>query len=278
MTELNKTVTRDLLETRNDRVKEFLGEAKPSRFRSWRWVRKDFGEALDWIMGHPHDVRRGIYMSDTPGKEVWRLTVPSRFGGKEYVLKTYLFPKTFWDTFEESEALKEARNYAALEGIGVPAARVMACGETRLLGKVKESFIITGYIADTVDGSALMPGGYLWDKTDIRMAFSQKTLAILAHTHQCGFLHQDFHPRKLLIGNVENPDELTVTLIDVANGLYKARGSANMLSVAKDLFTFFVDMRLSADEIRLLCGYYLEHNPHCGFTPDSLWKMLKSLE
>ena len=279
MSEMSRdnTVTRELTETSLVRSRDFMKSLHSSRFRTWRWSVESFDAGLDWLLKHPHDVRNGIYMSDTPGKEVWRMTMPSRYGGREIVFKSYLQPKTFWDTIEESESLLEARNYVVLESMHVPAAHVLACGETRALGRVTQSFIVTEYLAGTLDGSALMPGGHLWERNDLRMAFSRKTLEIIAKTHQCRFFHNAFHPYKILVSNIEDADAMSVTLIDVANAGFRPRGS-NMLAIANDLLTFFVDLRLSSDEIKLLCGSYLEFNPNCGYTPQSLWKMLTSLE
>ena len=44
-----------------------------------------------------------------------------------------------------------------------------------------------------------------------------------------------------------------------------------------DLVHIFVLLRLSTKEIHELCAFYLEYNPDCGHTVQSLWDAMKDL-
>lgn len=280
MSELSTTATttQELTESAHRRLKRVFSELRASRTRSWRWCVSGFEEGLEWLLKHPHDVHCGVYMSDTPGKEVWHLALPKRFGPLEVVYKMYLQPMSLWDMFEESDALRESRNYAVLESLGVRTAEVLACGEQRSLGTVVHSFIVTRFIPDTINGSWFMPGGVYGEDADMRMAFSRKTLETIALTHQCRFFHNALHPHKILVRMADGTaDSMELTFIDVTSAGFRPKHGGYMLAIARDLLTLFVDLRLSSDEIKLLCAYYIELNPTSGFTPDSLWRMLVSL-
>lgn len=272
----NRASTQELRESSEACLKAYEEELQASRVMSWDWAEEEFRAGLSWLQAHPHEIRRGVYLSNTPGKEVWRLTLPARYGGHEIIYKNYIRPKTFWDAFEKSESVVEAMNYRLLESFGVPTPRVMGCGEHRSLGVIQESFIVTEYLDCAVDGSVLMPGGQLSDRGDIRSAFAGKAIELLASMHQCRFFHNAFHPHKILIHNVMDFESMRVSLIDVANATYKPR-SESMLSIARDIFTLVADLRLNAEDIQMLCGRYLEFNRHCGYTPEALWKMITSL-
>lgn len=272
--------TQELTLNAQQHLKKVMADLHASRTHSWTWCTPDFADGLEWLLKHPHDIHCGEYLSDTPGKEVWHLALPKRLNNAEIVYKTYLQPKSFWDMFEPSEAFRETRNYAILESLGVRTAEILACGEYRSWGTVKQSFVVTKYIPDTISGAWLMPGGVYGEDRDLRMAFSRKTLETIALTHQCRFFHNALHPHKILFrlpGDSQDYDTLKLTFIDVTSAGFRPAHGGYMLAIAKDLLSLFVDLRLSSDEIKLLCAYYIELNPASGFSPDSLWKMLVSL-
>ncbi len=278
MTSYPNIETKKLIANGQERQRELLKTMAPNRFITWHWTAEGFESAADWIKAHPHEVRSGIYLSDSPSKEVWRITVPPRHGDYEVVIKTYHRETFSWlRLFDRSNAVTEALNYATLDGLGIPVAETLACGEIRKFGKLKSSFIITRYIDNTIDGSSLMPGGSLADQDEFRIAFSKKALEIIARAHACGFSHTSFHPNKILISKNSTIDSQDLTLIDVAHGGFKNTMSMRA-AIAIDLATFFIDMRLATEEIKLLCAYYLDFNPFCGFTVDTLWEALIAVD
>lgn len=261
-------------ENKRQEERNSLSHMNASRIHSWEWCIPEFGEGLEWIKTHPHEIsKKSPYLSDTPGKEVWRVMIPDRYGAYEVVYKKYLIQAGFFDAFEESIALKEARNYKILSQLGIPVARVLACGEKRSLGRVNDAFIITEYLHNSIDGSTLMPGGNLWENSSMRSAFARKTIDWLTIAHRHLFFHNACHPYKILISTDSPEDNPDIMLIDVAQAAYKKHGDIKR-KIAEDLVTFFCDLRLSTEEIKMLCGYYLSNNPDCGFSVESLWQAL----
>lgn len=258
------------------RIVTYRQEIKASRIHSWEWSADGFYPAMRWLLTHPHDVRHGRFLSDTSGREVWRLTTPARYGGQDIVMKTYITPKGFQETFAPSEAVIEATNYAVLNELGISTAKVLACGENRSLGCVRSSFIVTEFIGNTYDGTTLMPGGALWESNDIRMKFSEEAFNVLARIHACKLFHKSFHPHKMLITKTEHVKDLAISLIDVTAAKFQNTGI--LTGIAEDILTFVVDMRLTAEEIQQLCKYYLLKNPTCHLSPQALWERLLKQE
>lgn len=274
MDTLSSTTTKELIETSHAQYRAMLKQMAPKRFRSWDWASEEFTEGADWILKHPHEIRSGVYLSDTPSKEVWRITIPNGLGDCEVVIKYYLEPVPSWTSIgNRSIAVNEALNYAALDGLGIPVAKLLACGEVRKFGKLESSYIVTRFIDNSIDGSALMPTGYLAEDIPLKMAFCRKALEIIARAHVCGFVHSAFHPNKILLDKNASFDSQKLTLIDVTRGGFN-KALSMRAAIAIDLATFFIDLRLDANDIENLCDHYLQFNTTSGFTPESLWEAI----
>ena len=277
MDTLSASTTKELIESSHVQYHALLQKMAPSRFHSWDWASDEFADGAAWIRRHPHEVRTGIYLSDTPNKEVWRITIPDVHGGGEVVFKFYKEPVLSLFTIgKRSIAVNEALNYATLEGLGIPVAKTLACGEVRRFGILKSSYIVTRFINNSIDGSALMPTGYLTEDMVLKMAFCRKALEIIARAHVCGFVHSAFHPYKILMDK-DDPCNSQLTLIDITKGGFNKTLSMRA-AIAIDLATFFIDLRLDAAEIETLCDHYLKFNTTCGFTSESLWEAIIAVD
>ena len=186
MDTLSASATKELVEASHVQYHALLKKMAPSRFHSWDWASDEFKEGAEWIRNHPHEIHTGLYLSDTPNKEVWRITIPDNHGGGEVVIKIYTEPTLSWFSVgKRSIAVQEILNYAAMEGLGIPVAKPLSCGEVRRLGRLKSSYIVTRFINNSIDGSALMPTGYLTEDKVLKMAFCRKALEIIARAHVC---------------------------------------------------------------------------------------------
>ena len=253
-------------------------EMRPSLLGSWQWAAPDFAQALNWLNDHPRKIRKGEYLSGSPGKEVWRFSLPMNQQGGEVIYKSYAFENMpLRSRLGFTPALQEAVNYAGLRAIGVPVPDLLACGETRQMGLLTNAFIITRNITDSQDGSALGPTGNLREQEGLRAGFCRRCMELLALAHQGGFLHRALFAHKILFvqDNTENAPELT--WIDVASCTYQPGMNLHQ-AIPRDLVNIFVDLRLSADEIQRHLAHYLECNPSCGYTPDTLWTALTRLK
>ena len=107
-----------LIENSHQQYRALLKEMSPRLLTSWDWASKDFTAGAKWIREHPHEIRTGIYLSDTPNKEVWRITVPETQDGYEVVVKYYYEPSPSWFALgQRSVAVNETLNYAMLEAL-----------------------------------------------------------------------------------------------------------------------------------------------------------------
>lgn len=259
------------------KLREQIRTMDISKMSTWHWARPDFQESLDWIMEHPRNLRKGEYLSDTPGKEVWRYTMPKGLGGITIIYKFYDCSRySLSRRLGQSLAVREAANFAALHEIGVPVSDVLACGENRHVGLLRGAFIISKCIPDAYDGSILMPRGSLREQTRLRMGFCRKSMEHIARAHQCGCYHSAFHAHKILFPKAYDQDEPSLTWIDVTNCQFYPFISMRQ-AIPRDLVCLFVDMRLSADEIKELCRHYLNFNPNCGYNLASLWNAMVKL-
>ena len=247
---------------------------RPSTVHTWHWSEESFEESAQWLRDHSTEVRHGMYLSDTPGKEVWLVSIPPKIGGGKVVLTSYVTPKSFWDTFALSEAWSEVRNSMVMKHLGIPTSKPLACGETRFCGRVTKSYVVSEYVPGSLSGKLLMPGGFLREEKGLRLAFSRKALEMLARAHRCDFYHGDFRPARILLSDKSTEKDMHLTLIDISKADFRPMFVSRMFLVATDLLSFFVDMRLTVKEIKELCESYLQCNPHSGFTVDSLWERL----
>ena len=256
---------------------EIIRLIKPSCVQSWHWSNSGFEEAAAWLRTHPHEIRHGLYMSDTPGKEVWHVSIPSKLGGFEIVMTSYVNAKSFWDMFTLSEAWNEVRNSVVMKSLGIPTPKILACGEERSWGKVSSSYVVSEYIPASLSGKVLMPGGQLREEKQLRRAFSMKAMELIARAHKCHFYHHDFRPGKMLMAENSTVDDMRLTMIDMYLADFRMPFASDRLLLADDLLAFFVDMRPTTKEIKELCEYYLYFNSGCGYTVESLWNKLVSM-
>lgn len=177
-----------------------------------------------------------------------------RMEGWDFAYKTQR-GKTFWRYLVRSSLpLRECFHYEILRQLGIPIPRVLAAGDTRKFFVLKESFLITDFLQDSVDGRIFMPGGkFRTGYDDLRRAFCIGNLKLLAKLHNAGYYHKAAHPRNFLFRG-SSPDDLELFWIDVAR-MRKARNFRRTVIV--DLHTFFCDMLLPRKEVTELLDIYL---------------------
>lgn len=106
-----------------------------SLINPWHWADDSFRDPLDWLINHPRNIKRGTYLSNTPGKEVWQYTLPKGFGNLSIIYKYYDYTRfSPLKRFGYSLAVREAQNFAAFKAIGIPVSEILACGENKHCG------------------------------------------------------------------------------------------------------------------------------------------------
>ena len=259
---------------RRDQMKRM----KMSRWGNWLWAAEGYEEAVDWLLSHPKNIRKGTYLSYSSFKEVWRYTLPAGFGGETIIYKYFDYNRESLESrLKLSMATNEAINSAALREVGVPVAEVLACGEDRHVGFLRGAFLITRCVLDSLDGSVLMPKGSLRDRDNLRYGFAKMAMEGIAKAHLSGCFHSEFRAQKLLFPMECDEDNPQVTWIDVAKCQFTPEISMKR-AILLDLVRFFVDLRLSAAEIKKLCNHYLQFNPNCGYSVPTLWEAMTELK
>ena len=142
------------------------------------WSTPDFTEGLEYLRRNPALFDRRHLLSDHNGKQVWHIQLPPEYGGRNVVYKSCSTPKSGRYWFQLSQAAREHRNYQLLYRLGIPAARILAIGESRRLFNLKSFFIVTEFIPGARDGRDFMCGGNLREDAARRRQFWNGTCLI----------------------------------------------------------------------------------------------------
>ncbi|MDD4098343.1 MAG: lipopolysaccharide kinase InaA family protein [Lentisphaeria bacterium] len=258
---------------RSCRAEQFQA-MRPSRLFAWQWATPAFARGLQWLQENPAEIRRGQYLSDTPGKEVWRLLVPEYLGGTDVLYKYYLTGPDFTENLgARSPAADEAANFKALGSLDIPVPEVLACGEVRRWGVLTGGYIVTQFMPNTVDASILIPGKDWWERSALRRGFCRKCMEHIGKAHACGCYHSSFHAHKILIDKDSPEDDPQLYWLDVSRCQFKPKIPMHK-AIARDLVTLFIDIRPSAVEIKDFCAHYLKINTCTSYTVDTLWEAM----
>jgi len=238
------------------------------------WCVESFREQLAYLENHPELRGRGNLLSDNAGKLVWKVELPGDNGPRIVACKLCQGKKPWRYVLNLSHPAREWRNYQAIYRLGIPAAEVLAYGETRRGWKLESSFIVTEFIADTRDGRDFMPGGVRRDDLPLRGRFCELVAPHLAKLHRHGFFHKALHSRNILYRG-ETSETLEVFFIDVARCRIRPRRLMSY-PILFDLYTFLRDLALPAEESLAFIACYLGHYPDCPFTGEQLEKRLRA--
>ena len=238
------------------------------------WSTPDFTEGLEYLRRNPALFDRRHLLSDHNGKQVWHIQLPPEYGGRNVVYKSCSTPKSGRYWFQLSQAAREHRNYQLLYRLGIPAARILAIGESRRLFNLKSFFIVTEFIPGARDGRDFMCGGNLREDAARRRQFWERNMPYLAQIHRRGFLHKAFHPRNIL-WRENAAGEMEIFWIDMARGRFRLPSQMKP-GIAFDLYTLLKDLQLLPEEGEELLNCYLKHNPDCGFTLPELFGAMRN--
>ncbi len=232
------------------------------------WTAPGFEAALAYLNAHPELRNEDAVLTRSGGKEVWKIQLPPEVGDVTAVYKICHGKKPWRYWLDLSLPAREFRNYQVLYQLGIPAAKVLAFGERRTFCHLHDSFFITEFLSDTRDGRSFMPGGAFREDRKLREKFWTLNMPLLAKVHKHNFFHKAIHPRNIL-WRLSPTGKMEVFWIDVARCRIVFRPWMKR-AVAFDLYTILRDMEMPAEEGTRMLACYLEHNPDCGYTLDSL--------
>ena len=163
------------------------------------WCTEGFEEDLAWVQAHPEARNADNLLTDSSGKQVWRIELPNGHGIVAYKHCEGKAPSRY--ILNLSHPGREWRNYQAIARLGIPAGEVLAFGETRRHHwRILNSFIITRFIENTRDGTDFMPRGRLHGDEAMRRRYCMLIAPEIAKMHRHGFFHKHFIPGTSCIG------------------------------------------------------------------------------
>ena len=238
------------------------------------WCAENFREQLAFIERHPELRGNGNLLTDSSGKQVWKIELPPESGGGTVAYKFCEGKKPWRYVLNLSHPAREWRNYQALYKLGIPAPEVLAYGETRNGWKIVDSFIVTRFLEGTRDGRDFMPGGKRRDDVALRKRFCELAAPHLATLHRHNFFHKALHPRNIIYRG-ETPETLEIFFIDVARCRIRFKWLMKG-AILFDLYTPLRDLALPAEESRKFLAAYLENYPDAPFDSAALEKRLRA--
>ncbi len=244
----------------------------------WLYPRKycaeGFRKQLAYLRAHPELRRDADKLSDRAGKRVWKIALPEELGGRTVAFKSCKGKKWWRYLFDLTPPAREFRNYRALYTLGIPAAEVLAYGETRIFGFLLRSFIVTGFIEGTGNGCDFMPEGAERGDLGRRRRFCELLAAHLATLHRHRFFHKALHPRNVLWRGA-TPEEMEIFFIDMARGRVSPEEKMRE-AILFDLYTPLRDLELPTEESCAFLDCYLKHFPDAPFTQERLETELRA--
>ena len=224
-----------------------------SLFRSWGWVRSDFAEEFKRLSDagalRPGGVSETIWSTRT--KFVLKVFASQGF---DLAYKSFFKVKNSYKYFlRRSPCASEAVNYTRLTEMGFPLPDLLAAGEIRCGGALKNAFMATRFLDGYRNGVDFYNGiGIHVDNIPLLKEFCRGHLALLARLHDRGFVHGGFTPANLLYR--QDPDGMKFAWIDVAEC---AETPLSVTVIADDLIRLFRYLKISADVRRELESDYL---------------------
>ena len=238
------------------------------------WCAEGFREQLEYLKRHPELRGDAGKLSDRAGKLVWKIELPPEQGGATVAGKICLGKAPWRYILNLSHPAREWRNYQVLYRLGIPAAEVLAYGETRSGWKLERSYIVTGFLEGTRDGRDFMPGGRSRDDVGRRRRFCELVAFYLTKLHRHGFYHKALHVRNVLWRGA-TPEDMEIFFIDVARCRIRFKCFMKR-AILFDLYTPLRDLELPAEES---CGFlaaYSKNFPDAPFTQAQLETKLRA--
>ena len=227
-----------------------------SRFRSWQLAEPGFEGILKELREDPPPpTAEGGMIYTSSGKRVWHLRRDSGEKVYDFAYKTNPGKARLRYIINSSLPVREVRNYLLMESLGIPVAHVLAVGDERRWFVLRETFLVTEFLADTRDGRDFDPRGPLYADMERKMEFCRLHLEQLAKIHNASVFHKSYHPRNLLWR--ERGGKMEIFLIDVPRCKREPRFRMFRAAVV-DLHSFFRDLLLPRARVEELIAHYLK--------------------
>lgn len=239
--------------------------------RTWGWVRSDFADEFRSLSDagalQPGGISETIW--STRSKFVLRVATKQGF---DVAYKSFfkITGKTKY-LFRPSPCSAEAANYIRLAELGFPLPDLLAVGELRCCGILKNAFMVSRFIDDYRTGLDFFRDGIHVGNEPLFLEFCRGNLKLLARLHDLGIVHRGFTPGNLLYRN--DPDGMKFCWIDVASC---RRSAIATPQIATDMFHLFRYLKTTPENRRALEALYLESASVRRTTADELFEAVEN--
>lgn len=231
---------------------------------SWSWVLDSFASDLEKLF------QSDLLQEEGPSERIW--TTKQKFvlkvhtpEGRVVAYKTYRRikrPRAYM--FRASPTGMEALNYAMLEEMSLPMAKLLSVGETRKFFWTRTAYLITEFVPGSRNGLAFLPDREFGAHKAYLQEFCRKNLACLALLHDHGVIHNGTAPYNMLwkekSPSEQKPDDaLDVIWIDVASCRKRSFGRRFVKGVRNDLAKFLTPYGFSREEMLAFIRHYCDH-------------------
>ena len=247
-------------------------------WRSWQYCHDSFADDLEELQQSGDLQRESKFQRiwQTKQKYVLKITTGS---GKTAAFKEYDRIKSAWKyLFRLSPCGSEALNYQLLANIDIALPRLLAAGDIRKNGCLKNAFIITEFAEGFRDGRDFFGTGSLAENIDLREEFITRNMRTLAKLHDHNILHRGFTPANLLYKQRKTADadgnRLDLMWIDVASCRNISKGKLEKtLHIDHEQFFRFFDF--SSEELKKYLQIYCQAAENPLTTPEKLLERLQ---
>lgn len=229
-------------------------------FQSWEYINPDFADDMKILRqsGELHRTGKHLVIWHTKQKFVMRVETPS---GRVAAFKIYdklRNPRKFF--LRHSPTAAEAINYQRIADIDIAVPQLLAAGDVRCRGQLKNSFIVTEFAEGFSDGRDFFGDGVHAGNIVLRDEFIRRAMMLLARCHDHRILHRGYTPANILSRVRESADadgnNLDIMFIDVASCRKLPRWLLK-LKLMVDFIMFFRFFDLDAAQRKEFLQHYI---------------------
>lgn len=241
-------------------IRELSQEFGCRRWNSWCWTIPEFETD---IINLRNSSNPGEIIWKTRRKQVFKATLSNGITVAYKIGKV----KKIQNKLRVSETLKEMFALRCLEKLGFPVVKILAGGDLRQYGLLKEYWLVSCFKNEYISGLDFCKRESPFSQNrKLREKFIHKNLELLAKLHRLHWIHGTFHPYNIVF-KADNNDNLDCCWLDVDHCKPKFFGWQRSAGALQDLSCFFQYIICTSQDIYSGFEHYFANTPEV-LTPD----------